>query len=82
MSYLIEVTNVDNNGYLDIYGDTIGPKTQTNSNELLKKSKSIRQVIFILRTFQIKCFEYFEGSESPFKSAIWTKQLLMFVDIL
>ena len=44
MSYLIEVTNVDNNGYLDIYGDTIGPKTQTNSdeNEILKKSKSIR----------------------------------------
>ena len=28
-------------GYLDIYGDTIGPKTQTNSdeNELLKKVK-------------------------------------------
>ena len=44
MSYFIEVTNVDNNGYLDIYGDTIGPKTQTNSdeNEIPKKSKSIR----------------------------------------
>ena len=54
-------TNVDNNGYLDIYGDTIGPKTKTNfdENELLKKSKSIGQIIFILGTFQIKCFEYF-----------------------
>ena len=63
---MIEVTYVDNNGYLDVYGDTIGPKTQTNSdeNELLKESKSIGKVIFILRTFQIKCFEYFEGSES------------------
>ena len=43
MSYLIEVTNVDNNGYLDIYGDSIGPKTQTNSdeNELLKSQNQL-----------------------------------------
>ena len=43
MSYFIEVTNVDNNGYLDIYGDTIGPKTQTNSdeNELLKSQNQL-----------------------------------------
>ena len=47
MSYLIEVTNVDNNGYLDIYGDSIGPKTQTNSNEneLLKKSNQLGTLV-------------------------------------
>ena len=39
----VKVTNVDNNGHLDVYGDTIGPKTQTNSNEnqLLKSQNQL-----------------------------------------
>ena len=47
MSYMIEVTYADNNGYLDVYGDTIGPKTQTNSNEneLLKKSNQLGRLV-------------------------------------